>query len=54
MKNSMMVFTFSVLDRKQTILGKFVQKMKIVSWSWNFLSTVIHKVFETNSSFHVK
>ena len=41
MQNSMMVFTFSVLDRKQTILGKFVQKMKIVEVEICYLQSFI-------------
>ena len=54
MQNSMVVFPFSVLDQKHTFKADLVQKIKIVSLSWNLVPTTIHKIFETNSSFYVK
>ena len=37
MYNSMMVFTFSLLDRKHLFWVNLVQKIKIVSLSWNLV-----------------
>ena len=33
MQNSMVLFTFSVLDRKQTLWGNLVKQIKIASLS---------------------
>ena len=41
MQNSMMMFTFSVLDQKIPFLGKFVQNIKIVSLNWNLVLILI-------------
>ena len=41
MKNSMALFTFSVLDRKHPFWRNLVQKVKIVSLSWNLLLRLI-------------
>ena len=41
MQNSKTMFTFSVLDWKYTFWGSLIQKIKIVSWSWNLVSTLI-------------
>ena len=54
MQNSMVMFTFSVLDWKQPFWANLVQKKKFVSLDWNLVLTSSHKIFETNSSFHVK
>ena len=37
MQNSMIMFTFSVLDRKYSFWANLVQKSKIVSLSWNLV-----------------
>ena len=39
MKNSMVMFTFSVFYWKRTFGASLVQKVKIVSLSWNFVDT---------------
>ena len=36
MQNSMVVFNFSVFDRKYSFRVDLVEKIKIVSLSWNF------------------
>ena len=41
MQNSVVVFTFSVLDQKQPFWVNLVQKMKIISSSWNLEPTLI-------------
>ena len=37
----MVVFTFYALDREQPFWGNLVQKIKIVSLSWNLVSRLI-------------
>ena len=37
MQNSMVMFSFSVFDRKYPFWANLVQKVKIVSWSWNLV-----------------
>ena len=49
MQNSMVVFTFSVLDQKQSFWANLVQKFKFASLSWNLVPTITHKIFGTNS-----
>ena len=39
--NSMVVFTFSVLDQRNSFLGNLVQKIKIVSLNWNLVLRLI-------------
>ena len=41
MQNSMVVFTFSVLDQKHTFWVNLFQKIKIVSLSWNLVPRLI-------------
>ena len=41
MQNSFVVFTFSVFDQKHTFWANLVQKIKIVSLSWNLISRKI-------------
>ena len=41
MQNSMALFTFSVSDRKHRFWGNLVQKVKIVSLSWNLVLRLI-------------
>ena len=41
MLNSMMLFTFFVFDRKYPFLANLVQKVKIMSWSWNLVARLI-------------
>ena len=41
MQNSMVVFTFSVLDQKNPFRANLVQKIKIVSLSWNLVQNLI-------------
>ena len=41
MQNSMVVFTFSVFDWKYTFSAYLVQKIKIVSLSWNLVPRLI-------------
>ena len=41
MYNSMAVFTFSVLDGKHPFWANLVQKIKIVSFSWNLVPRLI-------------
>ena len=41
MQNSMVIFTFSVFDRKYSFWANLVQKVKIISLSWNLLSRLI-------------
>ena len=41
MQNSMVVFTFSVLDQKLTFRANLVQKIKIISLSWNLVPRLI-------------
>ena len=45
---------FSFLTENTFLGANFVHKIKIVSLSWNLVPTITHKIFETNSSFHVK
>ena len=40
-QNSKVVFTFSVLNRKYTFWANLVQKIKIVSLSWNLVPRLI-------------
>ena len=55
MQTSMVVFISFVLDWKYPFFGvNLVQTIEIVSLTWKFEPTIIHKIFETNSSFHVK
>ena len=41
MQNSMVMFTFSVFDRKYPFWGNWVQKVNIISWSWNLVLRLI-------------
>ena len=41
MGNSMVMVTFSILDRKYPFRTNFVQKIKIVSLNWNLLLRII-------------
>ena len=41
MQNSMVMFTFSVFDRKYPYWANLVQKVKIISWSWNLVPRLI-------------
>ena len=41
MQNSMVMFTFSVFDQKYPFWGNLVQKVKIISWSWNLVPRLI-------------
>ena len=41
MQNSIMMFTLSVFDRKYPFLANLVQKVKIISWNWNLVPTLI-------------
>ena len=53
MQNSLMLLTFPVLGRNNFFWVNLVQKIKIVSLNLNLVPTIIYKIFETNSSFHV-
>ena len=41
MQNAMALFIFSVLDRKHPFWANLVQKIRIVTLSWNLLSRLI-------------
>ena len=41
MLNSMVIFTFSIFDCKYPVWANLVQKIKIISLSWNLVPTVI-------------
>ena len=41
MQNSMVIFTFSVCDRKYPFWVNLIQKVKINSLSWNMIPTLI-------------
>ena len=41
MHNSVVPFTFSLLDRKHPLWANMVQKMKLVSLSWNVVPRLI-------------
>ena len=41
MYNSVVIFTFSVFDRKYTFWTNLIQKVKVISWSWNLVLTLI-------------
>ena len=41
MLNSMIIFTFSVFDRKYPFWANLVQKVKIISLSWNLVPRLI-------------
>ena len=41
MQNSIVMFTFSVFDWKYPFWANLVQKVKIISWSWNLVPTLI-------------
>ena len=41
MRNSMGKFTFSVFDGKYPFWANLVQKVKIISWSWNLVPRLI-------------
>ena len=45
MQNSMVMFTPSVFDRKYPFWTNLVQKVKIVSLSWNLVPTIIFTMF---------
>ena len=40
-QNSMVMFIFFVFDRKYPFWANLVQKVKIVSWSWNLVAFII-------------
>ena len=44
-KNSMVIFTSSVFNRKYSFWEKLVQKIKIVSLCWNLVSKMISIIF---------
>ena len=41
MQNSMVMFNFFVFDRKYRFWVNLVQKVKIISWSWNLVARLI-------------
>ena len=41
MQNSMMLFSFLVFDWKYPFWANLVQKVKIISWSWNLVARLI-------------
>ena len=41
MQNSMAMFIFFVFDRKYLFWANLVQKVKIISWSWNLVARLI-------------
>ena len=41
MQNSMVVFSFSVLEGKQLFCANLVQNIKIISLSWNLVPAII-------------
>ena len=41
MQNSVVIFTFTVLDWKYPFWANWVQKVKIISSSWNFVPTLL-------------
>ena len=41
MQNSIVVFTFSVSEWKYSFWANLVQKVKIISWSWNLVARLI-------------
>ena len=41
MQNSMMLFTFFVFEWKYSFWANLVQKIKIISWSWNLVPGLI-------------
>ena len=41
MQNSMVMFIFSVFDWKYPFWANLAQKVKIISWSWNFVPRLI-------------
>ena len=41
MQNSMVMFIVFVFDRKYPFLANLVQKVKIISWNWNLVPTLI-------------
>ena len=41
MQNSMVMFIFFVFDRKYPFWANLVQKVKIISWSWNLVARLI-------------
>ena len=51
MQNSVVVFSFSVLDRKNPFWANLVQKIKIVSLSWNLVPRLI-RILEFNGDLH--
>ena len=51
MQNSVVVFSFSVLDRKNPFWANLVQKIKIVSLSWNLVPRLI-RILEFNGELH--
>ena len=54
MKNSTGNFTFVGFGAKYLLQAYLVQKFKLVSSRKNLVSTITHKISETNSSLHVK
>ena len=40
MQNSMVMFSFSIFDRKHPLWGNLVQKLKMFSFSWSLLTRV--------------
>ena len=49
----MVMPTFPVFDRKYIFWANLLQKIKIVNLSWNEELTIMGKIFETISGFHV-
>ena len=41
MQNSMMLFSFLIFERKYPFWRNLVQKVKIISWSWNLVPALI-------------
>ena len=48
MQNPMVVFTFSVLDRKHPIWANLAQQIEIVSLSWNSVLNLIEAEIKSN------
>ena len=52
MQNSMVVFTFSILDWKYSFWASLVQKIKFVNLSWNLVPRLSLKCAEFNGDIH--
>ena len=52
MQNSMVVFTFSLLDRKHLFWGNLIPKIKIDFLKWKLVPRINSNIIELNGDVH--